>query len=372
MASKANGPLPPLTDLKCAKLSPEQKRQKAAAAADGAGAASSAEWKVTQAEAKAWFVAAGEANTIGQGAYGETRKYLLPSGRWVVVKEFIAIGGFGREGAQREAKAHLAVWRRSDELCRQCMAEPAAMSFETNPNEGSYTVQSLIRADGMTLQTFEELRDTDLESASRLLMHQMSTEKKIDICKAYGAMRACIAKAHTTHDDLHSGNVLCLTNYPMDDAQLPLYAENKDAIVIEWRVVDWGKAVVYDEPGLDPDAQELCWHSADCTKTHDATYNAGYGYVDGDEDCIVEAQDQIPTQLYPLLFEEDSDCSQAKTAKDCVTVADVFRWVREGFANALNKRIPADLAAATERKAREDRAERKFPDGGGGGASSVT
>ena len=55
-----------------------------------------------------------------------------------------------------------------------------------------------------------------------------------------------------------------------------------------------------------------------------------------------------------------------------MTVADVHRWVKKGFADALGKSIPDDLYAATEQKARNDEA-RNFPDksSSGGGSAEI-
>ena len=381
-------PLPSLAGLSCSKLSPAPKRQRAADAADDAdaapsaapdagaapSAAPSAEWTVTQADAKAWFEAAGEANTIGEGVYGETRQ-AQACDRWVAIKRFLDDNrAKARTEAKTEVDNHLAVWRRSGDQCRQYISEPAVMEFETEESEGTYTVQSLIREPGLSVQPFVKVRDRDYR-LFRGLMPQTSTDYKIKICKAYGRMRACIAKAGVAHNDLHLNNVLVLTNYPMDDEHLKEYTdwtsvlkdEKRDAIEIQWRVVDWGLAQVYDETGPSEDRDEICWRPKAYAPTDDAQHDSKLGYWNQNGTCIPEKRDEITSRLFSFLFEgaEPSDCSGAKTERDCVTVADVHQWVQEAFAEALGKRIPDDLAAATERKARLGRRARGFPDGGG-------
>ena len=87
----------------------------------------------------------------------------------------------------------------------------------------------------------------------------------MEICKAYGAMRACIAQAGVLHQDLHTGNVVCLTTYPVNDAKLPAYLDNgvlkeemKPDIVIAWRVVDWGVAETFNPKTPEQDDAEIC------------------------------------------------------------------------------------------------------------------
>ena len=366
-------PLPNLKGLDCAKLSPAPKRQREGGAADAApSAAPSAEWKVTQAEAKTWFEAAGADNTIGKGVYGETRQAQVCN-RWVAIKRFLDEDD-GRTESQTEVDNHLAVWRRSGDQCRTYLSEPAVMEFETDESEGTYTVQSLIREPGLNVQPFVRVRNRD-HGLFRGLMPQMSTDYKIELCKAYGRMRACIAKAGVAHNDLHLNNVLVLTNYPMYDEHLKEYAdwtsvlktEKLDAIEMQWRVVDWGLAQVYDETGPDDSFKEICWQPKDYPTTSNAHYDAKLGYWDKDGDCIPEKRDEITSRLYAFLFlgAASTECSGATTELECVTIADVHRWVQEGFADALGKSIPDDLAAATEQKARLDRRARGFPDGGG-------
>ena len=374
MAGKADGPLPPLSGLDCSKLSPEAKRQKAPG---GAGAAPGTGWKVTQAEAKEWFEAK-DAEEIGSGAYGETRKFLLPCGRWVVIKKFTdPHPPEAREEGEAECAAHLAMWQRSDQDCRQYMSEPAEMEFETEESEGTYAVQSLIQAGRMTLAKLSALRDKDRASDRRILP-QIAFEDKEKICKAYGAMRACIAKAGVLHKDLHTGNVLCVTNYPMDDAQLPQYLDNgvlkdekKHAIEIQWRVVDWGVAVTFDRKNPEDDDKEICWVPKYEYHT-EPTDDAKIGVKNKTNECMTEKIDFIIRELYRILYFErwgpegtDRDCSKAGTRSECVTPSDVYGWVREGFADALGKTVPDELEKATEKRAQEHLKRLGFQDGGG-------
>lgn len=383
-------PLPNLAGLNCSRLSPAQKRQKAADAADAAGAAPSAapsaapraEWTVTQAEAKAWFEAAGADNTIGKGVYGETRQ-AQACDRWVAIKRFLEENhAKARTEAKTEVDNHLAVWRRSDDLCRHHISEPAVMEFETDVSEGTYTVQSLIRGRDMSVQPFAKVRDRDYR-LFRALMPQMSTYYKMMLCRAYGEMRACIAKAGVAHNDLHLNNVLVLTNYPMDEEHLKEYTdwtgvlkdEKKDAIEIQWRVVDWGLAEVHDETGPTKDEGDICWKPKDYAPHDNAQHDSKFGYWSEDATCIVEKRDEITSRLFSFLFDmvDGSDCSRAKTELECVTIADVHRWVQLGFADALGKTLPGDIVAAADKKARFDRRVRNYPDGSsdGGGSGSA-
>jgi len=379
MAGKADGPLPPLSGLDCSKLSPEAKRQKAPG---DAGAAPGTGWKVSQAEAKEWFEAK-DSKEIGEGAYGETRKFLLSCGRWVVIKKFTDPKPHdAREEGKAECAAHLAMWQQSDQDCRRYMSEPAEMEFETAESEGTYTVQSLIQAGGMTLAKLSTLRDTDRTSTRRILP-QIHFEDKQKICKAYGAMRACIAKAGVLHLDLHTGNVLCVTNYPMDDAQLSQYLddgvlkdEKKDAIVIEWRVVDWGVAETFKRKEPEYDDDEICWVPKNENINTKPTDDAKFGVKNEANECKTENIDWISRELYRMLYFErwgpegkDRDCINAGTRSECVTPSDVYGWVREGFADALGKTVPRELKKATEERAREHLERLRFPDGGGASAS---
>ena len=110
--------------LNCSKLSPEAsangrqtaRTMRAPSRARRAGAAPRAEWTVTQAEAKAWFEAAGADNIIGEGVYGETRQ-AQACDRWVAIKRFLDENhAKARTEAKTEVDNHLAVWRRSSDL----------------------------------------------------------------------------------------------------------------------------------------------------------------------------------------------------------------------------------------------------------------
>ena len=384
MAGKAARPLPPLSGLDCSKLTPEAKRQKApddAADADDADDAPVTGWTVTQAQAKQWFEDAGPGGLLGLGAYGETRKHQLPGGRWVVVKRFTDANPCkGRKEAKIEVKRHLAVWTNSAQECRQYMSEPAIMRFEREVDRGTYTVQSLIQDPGMVLMRTSHLRDVDLLPARRILP-QLLLENKVEICKAYGAMRACIAQAGVLHQDLHTGNVVCLTTYPVNDADLPAYLDNgvlkeemKPDIVIAWRVVDWGVAETFNPKTPEQDDAEICWVPRNPDNTTGPTDDAKFGVRDKAGECKAEKQDWIPRTLFRMFFFErwgptgqDKNCRNATTESECVTPSDVYRWVREGFAEALGKTVPADLEKATEDRAQAVRRLRGFRGGSGVG-----
>ena len=313
--------------------------------------------------------------------YGETRQ-AQACDRWVAIKRFLDENhAKARTEAKTEVDNHLAVWRRSSDLCRHYISEPAVMEFETDVSEGTYTVQSLIREPGMSVQPFLKVRDRDY-GLHRALMPQMSIYYKMMLCRAYGEMRACIAKAGVAHNDLHLNNVLVLTNYPMDEEHLKEYTdwtsvlkdEKKDAIEIQWRVVDWGLADKHDETGPAKDEGDICWEPKDPYAPDDeAQHDSKFGYWDKDANCIAEKRDEITSRLFAFLFDmvDGSDCSGANTELECVTVADVHRWVQKGFADALGKSIPDDLYAATEQKARNDRKARNFPDKSSSGGGSA-
>lgn len=380
MAGKATRPLPPLSGLDCSKLTPEAKRQKAPAdAADAAGAPVTG-WTVTQAQAKQWFEDAGPGSEIGSGAYGETRK-AQACDRWVVVKKFTDPNPYkGREEAKTEVSQHLAVWKNSAPECRQYMSEPAIMKFERKVDRGTYTVQSLIQHPDMVLMRTSDLRDKDLDPARRILP-QLPLENKVKICKAYGAMRACIAQAGVLHQDLHTGNVVCLTTYPVNDEDLPAYLdqgvlkeEKKENIVIHWRVVDWGVAETFNRKTPEQDDAEICWVPRNPANMMGPTDDAKFGVRNKENECKVEDQDWIPRTLFVMFFHErwgpggtDNHCRNATTEGECVTPSDVYRWVREGFAEALSKTVPADLKQATEDRAQTIRRLRGFRGGSGVG-----
>ena len=224
------------------------------------------------------------------------------------------------------------------------------MEFETDVSEGTYTVQSLIREPGMSVQPFLKVRDRDY-GLHRALMPQMSIYYKMMLCRAYGEMRACIAKAGVAHNDLHLNNVLVLTNYPMDEEHLKEYTdwtsvlkdEKKDAIEIQWRVVDWGLADKHDETGPAKDEGDICWEPKDPYAPDDeAQHDSKFGYWDKDANCIAEKQDEITSRLFAFLFDmvDGSDCSGANTELECVTVADVHRWVQKGLRTRSESPFP--------------------------------
>ena len=367
--------MPSLAGLSCSKLTPEAKRPKPPGDAPEAApsAAPSTTWTVTQTDAKEWFDNAGEGARIGQGVYGETRQAWICD-RWLAIKKFTRPDPYeARTDAQKEVDNHLKVWAQSESHCQAYISEPATMTFEIDASEGTYTVQSLIRSEGLWLLPFDRLRKID-EGLFNPLMWQTSIAAKKDVCEAYGKMRACIAKAGFLHQDLHTNNVLCLTNYPWQPSMLAEFAddsgllkdEKKDGIVIDWRVVDWG--VAEDHPAKSP--RKICWDD-DFEPEDQPAYTSKLGYVGSDDACHTEHRDEITQRLFAFLFGEATpDCATATVVDDCVTDADVFAWVQKGFAEEFGEKVPQKLADATATKASADRKARNFGAGGSGGASA--
>ena len=294
--------------------------------------------QVTQKQAKEWYDNATHENQIGEGAHGDTRSYICntPIGNHVVIKRFTGTspGDFfgARYNAKREADSHMQVWQNCSEECRKHLAKPAEMVFETDRSEGSYTVQALVYAPGLRTMAFTDLLMNNNHFALALdndwnnWLHNLDYDEKFRFCANYGKMLGCIAEARAVHRDLHGGNVLCVTNFPKDLSGYRECIDGKKKLVLNWRVIDWGTAEVYDDQHqrkgdticMGDDRDPLTWRSS-------------FGYVRAaDNTCIFDVTaTEVAEELFELFFQSPQDCGDAVDRAGCVTVADVVHWVRE-------------------------------------------
>jgi len=292
------------------------------------------ERKISQELAKEWFRDEVHSKELGAGGYGETRTYEVQDAEYraalgpvVVVKHFNDDGYDDdemlliRELARREHDAHHAAWKRMPSDCRQYLAQPATMSFEDDPNVGSYLVQTLVGEEGLATMSWGKFDEMLATTGA-----QLDRADKVWIAQSFGDMLGCIANARMVHKDFNTENVLVLTNF----GEKPLR--------FEWRLIDWGIAEVRGQADevLDP---ELCsddlygWEGA-----------PGFRFARGEGTCHGEKPGVVRT-LYLMLRGSD------------VLDADVAQWIREGFAAKTGLRIPPSLADAhRERRKAEDAA----------------
>ena len=179
------------------------------------------ERKISQELAKEWFRDEVHSKELGAGGYGETRTYEVQDAEYraalgpvVVVKHFNDDGYEDddmlviRELARREHDAHHAAWKRMPPDCRQYLAQPATMSFEDDPNVGSYLVQTLVGEEGLATMSWGKF-DEMLATTGV----QLDRADKVWIAQSFGDMLGCIANARMVHKDFNTENVLVLTNF---------------------------------------------------------------------------------------------------------------------------------------------------------------
>ena len=238
------------------------------------------------------------------------------------------------------------------------------MTNQTNPNEGTYTVQAMIGEHGLRTTSLTDLfvlnRDfTDSVRAKDDWLRNMDYEGKHCVFSAFGEMLACIAEARAVHHDLHGGNVLCVTNFPEELEDYKRFARDKAELVLHWRVIDWGSAWVYgDEHTIAPGSMCVA------KRQGNPQWNSSFGYVsEADQSCVYDGSAlDVVEELFHMFYDESGDCSHAINEAECVTVADVVHWVREAYAAKLGLVIPAEQVIAKDKKAQEDREDRNYGD----------
>jgi hypothetical protein len=196
------------------------------------------------------------------------------------------------------------------------------MSFEDDPNVGSYLVQTLVGEEGLATMSWGKFDEMLATTGA-----QLDRADKVWIAQSFGDMLGCIANARMVHKDFNTENVLVLTNF----GEKPLR--------FEWRLIDWGIAVVRGQADevLDP---ELCsddlygWEGA-----------PGFRFARGEGTCHGEKPGVVRT-LYLMLRGSD------------VLDADVAQWIREGFAAKTGLRIPPSLADAHRERRKAEEAAR--------------
>ena len=322
---------------------------------------------VTQKQAKEWYDKATYNQRIGEGKFGETRWYdgaITPVGAYVAIKRFKDLTPLARREAEDEVCRHLQVWQNSSPECRKHLAEPAEMTFGTNPNEGTYTVQAMINEPGLRTTSLTDLfllnRDfTDEVDAKSDWLRNMNYEDKHYVFSTFGEMLACIAEARAVHHDLHGGNVLCVTNFPKEPEDYERFARDKAELVLHWRVIDWGCAwLPGDQHTITPG--NMCV----AKRRGKPEWNSSFGYVsEADHTCIYDGSAlDVVEELFHMFYDESGDCSSVMKEAECVTIADVAHWVREAYAAKLGLVIPAEQVVAKDQKAQEDRAVRNYRD----------
>jgi len=357
---RKKGRLPCLTRLNESKLAPG-----ASKGADGEEPAPAVQKTniVTQKQAKEWYNKATSKNRIGEGAFGETRSYsgMTPIGTHVAIKRFSDITQIGRDMAEAEACSHMQVWLNSSEECQKHFAQPAEMEFETDPNEGSYTVQALVYDPSLRTMTFNNLL-LDNQHLARVnrdknWLHKLDYDDKFKFCDDYGTMLGCIAKARAVHQDLHGGNVLCVTNFPEDLSEYRQYICDKTELVLRWYVIDWGRAQVYGQ-------QHTKEGDSICTGREggEVTWQSKFGWKSAaDHLCIYDGTTvNVPGDLFELFFDDQQDCDDADDRTECITIADVVHWVREAYAHKLGLTIPEAQNEAVKAQAKKDRDVRNY------------
>lgn len=290
---------------------------------------------ISQELARQWFRAGKE---LGAGGYGETKTYEVQDAEYraalgpvVVVKHFEdgdddADMQAIRELAQREYDAHRAAWKRMPPDCQQYLAQPAEMSFDDDVNVGSYLVQALVAAKGLTTMSWGKFNEMLFTTGT-----QLDPADKKWIAQSFGDMLGCIANARMVHKDFNTENVLMLTNLGE-----PRYSGN---LRFQWRLIDWGIAEVPGgaDAALDP---ELC---------SDDLYGwegvPGFRFAGGDGTCHGEKPGLVQS-LYLML------------RGDNVLDADVAYWIRQGFADKTGLGIPESLVKALKERREAEEAVR--------------
>lgn len=336
---------------------PAQRRRAAQSLASALGR----EAPVSQERAKEWFYDA-NARRLGCGAFGATRVLKHPpSGMDIVIKKVTDDGGIDefcdtegekkdewgesdenmgamfREWAQKEYDAHIEAWDRfsRDPPCAEFLAEPAKMTFETDPSAGSYLVQAYASVAGlktMALPAFGRL----LEAPGR----RLHKNDKLQIAHSFGKLLGCLANARMLHKDMNEQNVLLLNN--LEDAEASEFR-------FAWRLIDWGggEPVAALTPGR---AIEMCF---DAPEPGDALI-PGFRLVDDPSGtCHHEHEGRygVVKALHEMLRGDDET--------ERLQFVEVVEWVRGGYVAQTRLAVPPSVVAAAMQRLDAERAARQ-------------
>lgn len=311
---------------------------------------------ITQEQAARWFDAG---RFVGKGSFGEAKAYRVPETElrgnpFVVIKRF-----FNPANAAKEARAHMRIWRRSDDHCRKYISTPACMEWPTVPAKNTYAVQTLVGPVGSRTQTHTWHKTVTVYG---WVLRQLTPDVKEMICRQLGDMMGCFAKTRMLHGDLHAENLMVTHNLGWLD-----FKDRTDMLLrvrFQFCAVDWGSAYYLSEESFDDNGvpKTICPHD-DWTARHNPNASADddllqrswrlmFGIRDYSDrwaagsHCVGEKWGGLYVLLVGLFFPNALD---QDLPRDSVTRAQLVEWVREAYVEALGVEYPPE-----ERKKMED------------------